>query len=508
MVCAVAIVATLAACTSDTPGSVSRTTQRPSTSVATAAAAVCTASPTGDGGTGERDPGLGNFDGTAGPVVAWALPVGGIDVDSDQIDGIAVDDDGNTAISGVFHDRVDIGDRVLTSRGKGDIFVASIAPDGSVRWTRHYGGAGDDNTYDLKVDGAGNILLSGWFTGTVDFGGIELTAKGSVDAFVAKVARDGAVSWARSFGGTQGDGANEIAVSADGAIAVSAITAGDFEVDGVTHRFGGGMRDSYVLRLEPDGSLRWVHHFDGPGNERIRAIALGADGHIAVGFEFRGRMRSGEVHLDAKGGWDGALARLTPDGDLDWLQRVGGPGTDNVRGVGIAPEGSMYASGTIHGVVELLDRNQPAVGTGGDDYVAKVHPDGSTDWVVTLGGPESGTGGELQANGDGVVISGLLDGQVTVKRDGETLTRLSSPTGRPTGYLLGLDPDGVLRFSYSPSPAPPDGRAFGDVLGVSPDGSVVVQALRFGGTITVDEQTMTTPGNKDSAVVAACLGDH
>lgn len=499
----------VAACSADDAAAPSTTEAGPVPS-ATEAGPVPTPTTTGDPAAacdGPEDPSseLQTFGEGPSPDVAWALPVGAIDADADEVDGIEVDDEGNMVISGVFRTRVDIGDVVLESRGEGDIFVASLGPDGTLRWVEHYGGSGDDNTYDLAIDGEGNIYLSGWFTGTVDFGGVELVAAGGVDMFVAKVSVDGEMLWARAFGGPQGDGGNEIAVLADGEIAVSAITAGDFSVDDVTYRLGGGPRDSLVLRMTTDGDVRWVHHFHGSGNERIRAIALGAAGEVAVGFEYRSQLRSGSTTLHSRGDWDGALARLTPSGDLDWIRAVGGAGIDNVRGAGIAPDGSIYASGRVTGDVFVLDRDVDQVGLNGDDFLAKVTSSGAVEWLVTFDGPGRGVGAELDANDAGVVVSALLDGPVAVRHSLGGTTQLAPSSDRPTSYAAAFDPDGELRFVYTPSAQPPDGGAFGDVIGVSPNGNYLAQALRFQGTLSVSGDRLTTPADSDSAVLFMCL---
>jgi hypothetical protein len=73
-------------------------------------------------------------------------------------------------------------------------------------------------------------------------------------------------------------------------------------------------------------------------------------------------------------------------------------------------------------------------------------------------------------------------------------------------HLLALDAAGDPRFAYAPSPEPPAGRAFGDVLEVSESGRIAVQALRFGGTISIAGERFTAPGVEDSAVVYFCLG--
>jgi hypothetical protein len=217
---------------------------------------------------------------TNDPTVRWAVPVGEVDAAEDEVDGIGIAPDDSTVVSGVFRGRVQFGDTTFTSRGAGDIFLASFSPSGSLQWARQFGAAGDDNTFDLQLDGDGRIVASGWFSDEVPFGSKTLTSRGATDMFVAKFDSRGRTIWARQFGGPSGDGGNELDVRPDGEIAVAGISAGDFSAGGKTYPFGGGTRDSYVLRLRPSGKPRWVREFNGAGTERIRAMALGADGAV------------------------------------------------------------------------------------------------------------------------------------------------------------------------------------------------------------------------------------
>jgi hypothetical protein len=53
-------------------------------------------------------------------------------------------------------------------------------------WSQRFGGTGDDSGRVVAVDGTGNVLVTGTFTGTVNFGGGDLTSAGGYDIFVAK----------------------------------------------------------------------------------------------------------------------------------------------------------------------------------------------------------------------------------------------------------------------------------------------------------------------------------
>lgn len=439
---------------------------------------------------------------SAKPSVAWAYSVGETDAQIDEIDGISVDDDGNAVISGILNNKLTFAGTTMTSRGEGDIFLISIAANGKTNWAHQIGGKGDDNTFDLTTDSAGNIYASGWYTGTVDFGGQTVTSKGGTDQFVAKYSQGGKLLWVTSLGGRRNDGGNEISVLDNGEIAVSAMSNGDFEAGGQTFKYGGGQRDAFLIRMSAGGDVKWVTHVNGPGTERIRAVSMAPSGDVYLGFQYKGTLNLQGQSLTAKGNWDGAAARLNSKGDLVWLQPVGSKGVDNVRGIGVGPDGNIYASGVFAGPGIMFDREVPVLGGKGDDYVVRLSPAGKPLMFLSLAGPGRSVGTELQADRRGVVISGMQEGPLTVRRNAEVIATIEPTTKMPSSYVAAFDAKGKMRFIYSPSPS--GGKAsgaFGDVLSVSRNGRYLVQALRYRDKLTVDGKAMSTPSKMDSVVV-------
>jgi hypothetical protein len=68
-------------------------------------------------------------------------------------------------------------------------------------WSRSFGDSDDDIGRAVAVDGSGNVILTGWFEGAVDFGGGLLTSVGDRDIFLAKYDMDGNHIWSRAYGG-------------------------------------------------------------------------------------------------------------------------------------------------------------------------------------------------------------------------------------------------------------------------------------------------------------------
>jgi hypothetical protein len=109
------------------------------------------------------------------------------------------------------------------------------------------GGTDSDEADGVSVDGSGNVYVTGYFNGTVDFdedfgGGIEdpKTSAGSFEIFVTRVNSDGTYGWTRRMGGTSGDHGRGISVDGSGNVYVMGYFYGtaDFDED-----FGGGIED-------------------------------------------------------------------------------------------------------------------------------------------------------------------------------------------------------------------------------------------------------------------------
>lgn len=163
---------------------------------------------------------------------------------------VAVDLSGDVVLAGYFEGTVDCGGGALTSAGMGDILVAKFAPDGTHLWSKRFGDATEQIIEAVAVDGSGNVIVAGWFLGTIDFGGGALTSAGSYDIFVAKLGPDGTHLWSQRFGNSQSQTVSALAVDGSGNV----IAAGSFfgTVD-----FGGGAltcageQDIFVAKFGP-----------------------------------------------------------------------------------------------------------------------------------------------------------------------------------------------------------------------------------------------------------------
>jgi hypothetical protein len=164
---------------------------------------------------------------------------------------VAADAAGNAIMTGYFRGGVDFGGGTLGSAGDYDMFIAKFSPGGAHVWSKRFGDAVSQSLYSVAADKAGNVVVAGFFDGTVDFGGGPLTSEGNSDACVAKFAPGGAHAWSKRFGDAAGDqGVYCVATDASGNV----LLTGPFEQ---TVDFGGGTLtsegslDVFVVKIGP-----------------------------------------------------------------------------------------------------------------------------------------------------------------------------------------------------------------------------------------------------------------
>jgi hypothetical protein len=226
---------------------------------------------------------------------------------------VAVDSSGDIVLTGLFSGKIDFGGGVYTSAGLFDIFVVKYTGAGTYVWSKRLGGTWDDFGYGVDMDSSGNVLVTGVFTGSVDFGGGVLSSAALKDVFVAKYAgTDGSHRWSKRFGGSSDDVVNRIAVDGNGDV----IMTGSFQY---TVDFGGGpltsagLTDIFVVKYAgTDGTHRWSKRFGSTGNDAGYGITADGMGNVVTTGSFMGSVDFGDGLLTSAGTFDIFLVKLMP----------------------------------------------------------------------------------------------------------------------------------------------------------------------------------------------------
>jgi len=129
----------------------------------------------------------------------WATKAGGNDWDDGE--GITIDDDRNIYVTGFFRETATFGSYSITGDGNGDIYVAKMDSNGNWQWAAKAGGSEFDRGEGITIDDERNTYVTGSFFGTSTFGSYSITSDYSYDIFVAKLDVNGNWQWVTKAGG-------------------------------------------------------------------------------------------------------------------------------------------------------------------------------------------------------------------------------------------------------------------------------------------------------------------
>jgi hypothetical protein len=307
--------------------------------------------------------------------IQWAKNVGGSSFNTAGGYGIGVDGSNNILIAGLFKgtatfDQGEPDAVVLASVGDNDIFVAKYDPTGDIQWAKRAGGTSFDGGYGIAVDGSGNSLITGYFTGTPTFGLGEanqttFATAGGNDIFIAKYNSSGELQWAKKAGGTDYDHGRSITTDASG----NGLITGQFKGSATfgagdineTTLISFGNYDIYIAKYNSSGVLQWAKKAGGIDPDEGQGIVADASGNSLVTGRFynSSTFGVGEANETTFLDFDGAnifIAKYNTSGELQWAEKADGSGggKDEGRGIAIDGLGNGLVTGKFYSDVEFF----------------------------------------------------------------------------------------------------------------------------------------------------------
>ncbi|HEY3169506.1 MAG TPA: hypothetical protein VGK08_00755 [Thermoanaerobaculia bacterium] len=197
---------------------------------------------------GANDAFAARYDVNGGHVwsVAWGAS------SEDRGSGVATDSQGNVVVTGTFTNAVNFGGGAIANSGGADIFLVKYSAAGAHVWSRGFGTTASisEMSNAVGVDGSDNVLLTGSIVGSVDFGGGPLVGNGSYDVFIAKFRSDASHVWSKRYGALYDDHGWGITADSAGNVVSTGdyYQSIDFGGGALVNEAG---TDSYVVKLTP-----------------------------------------------------------------------------------------------------------------------------------------------------------------------------------------------------------------------------------------------------------------
>ncbi len=294
----------------------------------------------------------------AGTALVYSTYLGGDGLD--QGSGIAVDNAGNTYVTGytVFSNfPTTVGAFQTMNNGLGDAFVTKLNPTGSVLvYSTYLGGTNLDQGLSIALDSTGSAYITG-VTQSADFPitptAFQSTFTGFANAFVTKFNPTGSVLIYSTFlGGSDNNSGASIAVDNGGNAYVTGFTnSTDFPTTPGAYRTTyNGDSDAFVTKVNPIGTaLVYSTYLGGTDVDQGLGITVDDTGNAYV----TGATQSDDFPTTIcafdrtfNGVIDAFVTKIDPTGTrLINSTYLGGTGFDQGYGIALDSAGNAYVTG-------------------------------------------------------------------------------------------------------------------------------------------------------------------
>jgi hypothetical protein len=189
---------------------------------------------------------------------------------------------------------------ITGGQGGYDGYVLKLTSAGKFGWVSPFNGQYDGTGWgaaaaqSIALDGSGNVVVSGYYLGPVDFnpGAGTTILSTNVGGFLTKLDGGGALVWVKSF---DGDSNNDITVrglatDAAGGIYATGYFHGTVDCDpgaGTQSRTSAGGSDVFVMKLDAAGNFKWAETFGGTADDIGWGVAVDTAGtvYLAGGYK-------------------------------------------------------------------------------------------------------------------------------------------------------------------------------------------------------------------------------
>ena len=206
-----------------------------------------------------------------------------------------------------------------------------------------------------------------------------------------------------------------------------------------------GGQDLMLVKYDSTGKTVWTRALGAADEAGGVDLAVSADGGVILTGTLDGAL--GDT-LD-RGEGDAFAAKYSADGSEQWLQRFGTGAADQVTGVSVGDDGTIYVAGTTSG-------NLDGAGNGGgkDAYIRALGADGAHLYTRQFGGAGDQTATAVAFDDNGNLAVALKDGdgngsiQKFSAADGTSAALWSFDLGNLNGgSISALDFDGGALYA-------------------------------------------------------------
>lgn len=284
---------------------------------------------------------------------------------------------------------------VVGYKGGGDIWLVKLDSVGNIVWSKCFGGSHWDAA-SAVLETADGYVVAG-YSNSED--GDKLQGYGYIDAWIFKITAAGALVWQMSIPANGQNYLRALKQTADGGFVVVGHTTSTIG----PAKTNAGTVDVLAAKLDSEGKLQWARAFGTGQVERGTAIEEAENGDLVMA----GWQSTPTNDLDC------LVLRADSTGNLLWSRTYGGTDSDSAFGL-LLQNDNIYFSGESYS----NDGDFPGSKGESDIVLARLSGDGALQKVVRLGGSKQESSGAVIRTGASDTGAFLVAGW-TASQDGD-----------------------------------------------------------------------------------------
>ncbi|MBL7941355.1 MAG: SBBP repeat-containing protein, partial [Flavobacteriales bacterium] len=167
------------------------------------------------------------------------------------------------------------------------------------------------------------------------------------------VAQEMVANWLRNGGGIGNDEAFDMDTDGNGNYFTTGYFSGTAEF-GTLSVTSSGPGDVFVMRSSEQGQVTWVKKFGGSGSDRANAIATDPSGNSYITGVFSQTAQFGAFTLTSSSDvLDVFIAKIDASGNVLWAVSCGGVYDDYAYGIDVDPSGNVLVTGKFMGTAQI-----------------------------------------------------------------------------------------------------------------------------------------------------------
>ncbi|MEO1437252.1 MAG: SBBP repeat-containing protein, partial [Bacteroidota bacterium] len=236
---------------------------------------------------------------------------------------IAIDGNSNVYVAGDSNGSFEFDGTLITvPTVDNDVFLMKLDAVGNELWVNRYGGGLEDNATGVAAQPNGRVFLTGKFIGLFDIGGTTLQTQGFNDnIYLCAISDLGSTIWAESLGSTSFETTTGIAAFGS-EFAISGFYQGTTDIGGFELTSGPTETNAFMGVFDESGAVNVVEDITGTDFDLAVAIDYDPQGGILTTGQFETNVSAGGFNLNANGGFDIFMGRWVFVSSVDGPQAL------------------------------------------------------------------------------------------------------------------------------------------------------------------------------------------